>query len=86
MVAGVPGLGVVDDDEDWSDKSALQEFVLNSKKQLTFFFIKQLPIDDEPTYFESDEEALAMVKQHFPGKKRTLGGLMVRKVYRVSKT
>jgi len=39
----------------------------NSKQHLTFSYIKSLPIDDEPTYFESDEEALALVKKHFPG-------------------
>ena len=68
MITGVPGLGIVDDDEDWTDKNALEEFVLNSKQGLTFFFAKQLAFNDEPTYFESDEEALAMVKKHFPGK------------------
>ena len=68
MVAGVTGLGIVDDDEDWTEKSALEEFILNSKKRLTFGFVQQLPGNDDATYFESEEEARALVKKHFPGK------------------
>ena len=66
MVTGVPGLGIVDDDEDWKDKKT--RFKQNKTFERFCLFVKQLPFNDEPTYFESDEEALAMVKKHFPGK------------------
>ena len=66
MVTGVPGLGIVDDDEDWNDKHT--RFKQNEKFALLSCFVKQLPVNDEPIYFESDEEALAMVRKHFPGK------------------
>ena len=75
MVSGVPGLGIVADDEDWSDKGVLEEFYLNLKKELSLSLAKQLPfrLDSgrrKPIYFDSDEEALAMVRKHFPGKDR----------------
>ena len=66
MVTGVPGLGIVDDDEDWNDKNT--RFKQNKGFGRFCLFVKQLPFNDEPTYFESDEEALAMVRKHFPGK------------------
>ena len=57
-----------DDDEDWTDKSVMEEFILNSTQLLTYQFVKQLSFNDEATYFESEEEARALVKKHFPGK------------------
>ena len=68
MVSGVPGLGIVADDEDWTDKGVLEDFGVNIQKEFTFFCAKQLPFDDEPIYFDSDEEALELVRKHFPGK------------------
>ena len=70
MVSGVPGLGIVDDDEDWADKGVLQDFRNNLQKEFTFFIAKQLPFNDEPIFFDSDEEAQEMVRKHFPGKQR----------------
>ena len=67
MVSGVPGLGIVADDEDSPDQGALEEFFSNVIIDLSNFLVKLLPFGDEPIYFDSDEEALEMVRKHFPG-------------------
>ena len=67
-MSGVPGLGIVDDDEDWTDKGVLEKYYLLLKRKISLFFVKQLPFGEEPIYFNSDREALEMVRKHFPGK------------------
>ena len=73
MVDGVPGLGIVDSDEDWTDLNIFEDLVLKSRfastaQSVGIFLIKSICDNDEPTFFASDEEAQELVKKHFPGK------------------
>ena len=59
---------VPDDDEDWESSTfrrlgfRIRDKILDLVRNPIFF-----PIGDEAIYFESEEEAIEMVKLHFPG-------------------
>ena len=51
----VPGMLFPNDDEDFVKEDELKEFFGGMRKAMMFSFLKSLPMDDGPYFFENDE-------------------------------
>ena len=64
-VEGVPGLKIPTSDEDFQWQM-FEEFFSTAGFSIKFGLLKMLPRQDEPVYFESEEEAVELWKKYFP--------------------
>ena len=53
----VPGMLFPNDDEDFVKEDELKEFFGGLRKAMMFSFLKSLPMDDGPYFFENDEHS-----------------------------
>ena len=61
----VPGLKIPRDDEDFNS-GLFERFFTAAGFYVKFGFIKMLPFEDTPFYFESEKEVDELWKKHFP--------------------
>ena len=61
----VPGLKIPLDDEDFN-AGMFERFFRAAGFYVKFSFIKMLPFEDTPFYFESEKEAIELWAKHFP--------------------
>ena len=59
------GLKIPTDDEKFED-GMFETFFTGVVFGVQFIYLKMLPFEDEPFYFESEEEAVELWKKHFP--------------------
>ena len=67
----VPGLKIPRDDEDFNS-GMFERFFNAACFFVKFGFIRMLPFEDEPFYFESKKEAVELWEKHFPPGQLTL--------------
>ena len=60
-----PGLKIPNDDEEF-DMTPDQTTKFFENTSALVNYLKMLPFEDKPFYFESEEEAIELWKKHFP--------------------
>ena len=61
----VSGLKIPNDDEEF-EAGMFERFFNGIYFGVQFIYLKMLPFEDEPFYFESEEEAVELWAKHFP--------------------
>ena len=61
----VSGLKIPNDDEKF-DSGMIERFFTGVVFGVQFIYLKKLPFEDEPFYFESEKEAIELWEKHFP--------------------
>ena len=61
----VSGLKIPNDDEKF-ESGMIENFFTGIVFGVEFIYLKMLPFEDVPFYFESEEEAIELVAKHFP--------------------